>query len=518
MNNSWQLLVLIGVLFVACRESENELPETKSEPTSREIVLVSSNKKVQEAFDWAKAKALSFVLTGKKGPVDISEQNSESVEVDYIPSYWAGYPGRSAFYSRDFCHQAIGAHLLSLQKENFSMLKAFAASAKSSRKGYPLWAMNFDGSPFKLDYRNDDDFVREVPAVFELVEMAYELYLWSGDKRYLEDDVLWAFCAKAVTDFVQLHDTAIPNGVAEGTGKGIFDGAASYNEQRDHPLIEAGDAIASQFKAFDAFSKMAQLRGETEVFEEFKKKTEDLKSYFNTDWGIKNTDTYNRGYLKNGKEIGGWGKENSWFLPMKGLTEPGTERTKKYLDFINERLDSKDDIPDNIEAISYIPEVFFLHHRNELGWKWMKHIIDNLKQGHTTEGLTGRNGDYPEVSYVLIRNVIKDLLGVVPNAEQNFVTTLSHLPTEIEDLKANNIPIGRSWISVGHVGEHTSELRHDLGKQTMKWKASFIGNHENLYVNGVKRESITGYHNGRSCSWVITEVNPGESTTVSINP
>ncbi len=89
------------------------------------------------------------------------------------------------------------------------------------------------------------------------------------------------------------------------------------------------------------------------------------------------------------------------------------------------------DIPDNIEALSYIPETFFLHHRNELGWKWMKHIMNNLKQDHSYKTATGRNGDYPEVSYVLIQNVIKDLLGVIPNAHENAISTLAHLPVEI---------------------------------------------------------------------------------------
>ena len=72
-------------------------------------------------------KARSFVVTGKKGPVNISDVNDESEIVDYIPAYWAGYPLRTAFYSRDFCHQIAGAHLLGLEEENFTMMKAFAA-------------------------------------------------------------------------------------------------------------------------------------------------------------------------------------------------------------------------------------------------------------------------------------------------------------------------------------------------------------------------------------------------------
>ena len=57
------------------------------------------------------------------------------------------------------------------------MLRAFAASATAGRKWYPLWALNFDGSPFKLDYAGDHSFVREVPAVFELVEQCLRFEL-----------------------------------------------------------------------------------------------------------------------------------------------------------------------------------------------------------------------------------------------------------------------------------------------------------------------------------------------------
>ena len=52
----------------------------------------------------------------------------------------------------------------------------------------------------------------------------------------------------------------------------------------------------------------------------------------------------------------------------------------------------------------------------------MKHIMDNLKEGHTYEEATGRNGDYPEVSYVLIRNMVKDLMGLSPNVANNTIT------------------------------------------------------------------------------------------------
>jgi len=505
------------MLNLNCGEPKKNGSKAKS-AISMDLEITSSNPELVETFNWAKKKARSFVQTGKKGPVNISERNSKSEEVAYIPSYWAGYPGRSAFYSRDYCHQLIGAHLLGLDEENFTMMKAFATSADIGKKWFPLWAINFDGSPFNLDYKGDDNFVREVPAVFELVEKAYDLYRWTGDNRYLEDEELWKYYSKAVTDFVSIHDKIIPNGVAEGTGKGIFEGAASYNESIDAPLIESGDAIASQYRAFYAYSKMAALRGESGLAEEFGQMTSDLKDYFNNDWGTKGTDSYNRGYLQNGVPVAGWGKENSWFMPMKSIVDAGAQRTHNYLEYINERLESKDDMPNNIEALSYIPEVFFLHHKNELGWKWMKYIIFHLQKGHVTSGLTGKNGDYPEISFVLIQNVIENLLGIVPNVNENKVSTLSHLPSEIEYLGVANIKIGNRSIFVKHEGINTTALDFLDGEGTLLWQARIPGSHDFLFVNGIKKPCQLGEDQGFKYSYCNIELEKGNSFIVSINP
>ena len=152
------------------------------------IQIQSSNKKLERAFNWAVDMALSHVQTRKSGVVDRWEKGDGSGNAGYIPCYWGGYNSRTAFYSRDICHQVVGGHLLDLKLENYTMLREFAKTSNAERKWYPLWALNFDGSPFKLDYRNDSDFVREVPAAFELVDKAYQLYLWTGDKNYIEDE------------------------------------------------------------------------------------------------------------------------------------------------------------------------------------------------------------------------------------------------------------------------------------------------------------------------------------------
>lgn len=485
-----------------------------SKPISTELTISSSNESLVKIFNWAKPKALSFVQTGKYGPINVSERHEATDTTYYIPSYWAGYPLRTAFYSRDFCHQATGAHLLGLDEENLSMLRAFAASANASRKWYPLWAINFDGSPYKLDYRNDHDFVREVPATFELVDKAFHLYQWTGNNELIEDETLWNYYTMAVTQFVSLHDSILPNGIAEGSGTGsIFKGTATFNEQRDLPLAEAGDGIATQYQALLSYSKLCEARGEFKNSKSFATKADSLKDYFNTDWGIKDTDTYNRGYTVDGMPHDGWGKENSWFMPMKGILDSHSNRTQSYLDFIDDRLESKDDIPDNIEAISYIPEVFFLHHRNETGWKWMQHIISKIDQTHIQSKLTGNNGNYPEVSYVLISNIVENLMGIIPDAPKNKIITQSHLPNAVKDLKVDNVKLGKSLITIEHEGLSSSTLTYN-GDKPLTWEARFYGEYERLIVDGEVQPCKQGINNGKVYSYIHFQLNTDEQTTV----
>ncbi|MFA0125890.1 hypothetical protein AB4400_31485, partial [Vibrio sp. 10N.261.48.A2] len=107
---------------------------------------------------------------------------------------------------------------------------------------------------------------------------------WTGDKRYIEDDDLWQFYTKVLTDYIELHDDQDPNGIAEGYG-GIFEGSATYNERGEFP-IEAGDGIGSQYQATLAYSAMLEAREEYSEATLWREKAQELKRYFNEDWSI----------------------------------------------------------------------------------------------------------------------------------------------------------------------------------------------------------------------------------------
>ncbi|WP_069111081.1 NPCBM/NEW2 domain-containing protein [Jiangella alba] len=470
------------------------------------ITIDSSSSELVDAFNWSKWRANLHVQTGRSGPVNVVGATPPNAEmVDYIPSYWAGYANRTAFYSRDFVHQAEGAHLLGLDEENKSMLKAFASTANESRKWYPLWALNFDGSPYTVDYKSDDFFVREVPAVFELVHEAGQQYAWTGDEDYLNDPVLWQYYEKAVTDFIELHDDHIPNGVAEGTGHGIFDGAASYDERAGFPArIEAADGIASQYRAFTTVAEFAALKGDTALADEFTAKADDLQDYIATDWGVV------RGawpYVTargpgNVPEIG-FSREPNAILAIKEVLPPDDKRTWDYLDFLQDGY--QNDVPQNIEGATYIPDALYRYSQDEEAWGWMKYIIGERDKPHVYRA-QGSNGDYPEYSYMMISNTVEGIAGVTPDAPNDAVAVRSHLPGEIDWLKLDHVTVGDHDLAVRHEGRTRTSVTHNAGASPLQTTIEFPGAWRQIKVDGRTYPADHSHDNGHAVSSVTVDI------------
>ncbi|KIF03507.1 hypothetical protein PL81_23850 [Streptomyces sp. RSD-27] len=480
----------------------------------------SSDPKIVEMFDWAKRKANSWVqLPGTEGPLNVDENNRAGTGTGaYGPSYWAGYAHRSGYYSRDAAHQLAGAGVLGLYAENRAMLRSFAASATAEQKYYPVWALNFDDrSPLAIDYRGPSLFVREVPATFELVQKAEEAYRWSGDRSYLTDPVLWDFYRHATGEFVDLHDGLKDNGpvkVAEGTGRGIFQGTASYNEQGDEPLAEAGDGIAAQYRAYTAVAALARAKGDRALAAAYDTRARDLKTYFNTVWsGSGSGADMVRGWTTDGRPLTGWGKENSWFMPMKQIIDPGPRR-EAYLDYID-REASGEGRPDNIEALTYLPDTFFTNNRPDIAWKWMKQVYDRKDLQHVNAA-QGANGDYPEVSFTLLGQTVEGLLGVTPDAPARRLTTRSGLPAGMDWLKIDDLRVGRSGFSLRHDGDRASTLTNTSGTDRWTWEARFRGTWSSLRVDGVPVPVRTKVVDGVTYTYATPSVAPGRTVTVRV--
>lgn len=503
--------------------------------------ITSSNSYLQNLAEWAQNKSRQFIMTDKSGDINKGEggkwygpsgkilkksrvtkkQNKPWTKPQkYIPSYWAGYYDRTAFYIRDFVHQAPGAEYLGYSEENYEMLKSFVSLAGRETNWYAPWALNFDGSIYYMDTPNHKNFVRELPAQYELVETICKLYMITGDKRYIEQSFL-NFAEMVLNDFTENLDGIVfseRNGIPEGVGN-LWKGSASYNES-GKAMAEAGDCIAALYKALACYGQLLSSLNNSEKSAEYLLRAQKLKQYFNDVWSVAPDGKYAFGIDKNGIKHYEWtksprgiiGGETCFIMPLKHLIEAG-ERNNRLLDYIDEKAKNKKTCMQNIESYTYLPQVFFSYRKAENAWHWIKFIGDRIHSQHI-KASQGENGDYPEVSYTTISHVIEGLIGFSADIPNKRVETFPCLPGEINDISVQELNLREYSFDVS-VSKNSASLTNK-SKSSISWKCGFEGRIDKLAVNGRENECSRETVDGVDCSFVTVTVSPDSTVSVSL--
>jgi len=451
---------------------------------AQNLNINSSNSFIVDEFNSAKADIFeNLVVT--------------DIDPNYIPAYWGSYRIRECFCSRDICHQAEAAHLLGLDVENFSMLKTFAADAPESNDYWPKWSFDFFGNPYFMDA----DF-KELPAPFENVEKIYEQYLWTGDDQWILNDTLFTYCQNTVTNFVSVHDQN-NNGIAE-----MHTDLSTYWEQEADGFIEAGDSYANQYRAVLAFAGILEARGNTVEAAIYFEQAVQMRANFENLWFDEEENTYIRGFDVDGNYKTDFGHENSFFMPMKGITDLGP-KTKNYVDFCHKSIafPGGDNFTEwnynsgiNIEAKTYLPQMAYYNNRISIGWHWLNNVMKS-------------NHPYPEVSFLIVGNLISGMMGLTPDAPNSKLISLSKLNYEVDWLEVNNLPIGSNEISLRHDGQNKSTFTNTSG-EAIVWEAQFYGEFPNLLLNGTNATSLIKNVKGANVTSTIVVVNPGETVSI----
>ena len=508
--------------------------------------LISSNSDLTQWMAWAQQKAASFVMTGQSGPVNrgdggkwygpsgrfsnrsrvIRRPNRQWAQPkDYLPSYWAGYHDRTAFYIRDFVHQAAGAEYLGYHEENYQMMRCFVEGACADTGWYAPWALNFDGSLYYMDTPNHRRFVRELTAQYELVETICKLYFLSGDSRYL-DRQMRTFTERILGEFTQRHDGMVfstKNGIPEGRGN-IWRGSASYNES-GRSLAEAGDSIAALYQALAAFGKLLEALGERESAGGYLRRAAELRSYFNDVWSLPpEGNGYVFGIDQKGRKYWRWersakgitGAETCSFLPMKLLTEPG-ERNNLLLEEIDQRAADPQTAAVNIESYTYLPQVFFPYQQAERAWRWMKYIGGRLLLPHVHES-QGRNEDYPELSFTMFSHAVEGLAGFSADLPAGRIVTCPCLPEEVPGLSIRGLRLGDYSMDFELLSHHEAAF-YNHSNRPLCWKCTFAGQSArqpaHFVVDGAELQPQSETVNGVARSFIEVSVPPQSGKKVS---
>lgn len=459
-----------------------------------QVSFESNNADLNKAFDWAKNKALYLAHDGSD-PV----------------GYWyeAALPNREAFCMRDVSHQAIGAAILGLNKHNLNMFQKIAENLSSEKDYCSYWEINRHNKPAPVDYEQDKDFWYNLPANFDVVYNAWRLFQWTGDTTYLKHPAFKKFYAVSMNQYVDhwelsydkvtQRDRRMHSGAAQRFGS--HRGIPSYNEGGRGETMLGIDLTAAMIAAYKAYSEIVRLNGEPARAATYLKKAKREQQFLSEFWWDKKKREYrSMQYADKSFDYFMIGSDQAFLHYL--LYFDVVEDQKKVSKLSAQYLKNYDKLI--VELKSYLPIIFYENGYPKVATKM---IIDLCSPENARR-------DYPENPFTIIEHITRGLMGVRTDALTNTVTTLPRLEAAGDWAEVKAVPLLSNTISVKHTGNSTTIFKNHTGTQ-LTWCACIPGNHEYIYVNGIKRKCRKGSDHGKSYAMLNLVVKQGEEMRVS---
>lgn len=468
----------------------------KADRPHSDLELESSDARLIAAFGWARQRAMAYVFD--KDPVG--------------PWYEAALPGRQAFCMRDVSHQAMGAQALGLERYTHNMLRRFAENISASRDWCSYWEIDRLNRPAPVDYKSDKEFWYNLPANFDVLDTCYRMYLWTGDKTYIEDPIFLNFYNHTVTDYVDRWDLSVDRIMTRKitvSQPHFFRGDPSYEESRSD--IEVGvDLLAAQYAGYRAYASIQAIRGDNASAATYFKAAEEVKSLINTAWWNP-SGKYFYAYLDKDQHFHGRAGAD---LLYYNATDPGA-KTAGALQTLFENI--KTEPESAVEPRSHYTEILYRYNDPDAAYA---QIMDLARPGRPRR-------EYPEVSYSVIGAIVTGLMGIniEPSAPfgtatnghrfETVVSTLPQLTSSTPWAELRNLPVQGNTISIRHHGLTKTDFTNH-GRSELIWKAEFPGPFATLRVNGRPMKANCNSANDRIGTWVSMPVPAGQTTSVEV--
>ena len=480
-----------ALCFVPFLMSVPNFSQASTRDAQLELDFDSSDALLVNSFRWAKREAMSYVFDGD--PVG--------------PWYEAALPGRHAFCMRDTSHQANGAQALGLARYNHNMLRRFAENISASRDWCSYWEIDRLNRPAPVDYKSDTEFWYNLPANFDVLDACYRMYLWTGDKSYIDDPVFLNFYDRTMTDYVARWDLS-PDRIMTRTSNietpPYFRGDPTYEESSRDNLVGV-DLLATQYAACRAYAAIQTIRGDEQAARRSLQTGAQVKSLINTVWWNSSQEYFYAFFNKQHQFTGRAGAD----LLYRDAAE-GEAKTASALNTLLATM--KAEPKSAVETKSHYAEILYRYGDPDAAYA---QIIGLTCKGH-------QRREYPEVSYSVIGALTTGLMGVrVETAQplpemvagkhfETVVETLPQLTAATSWAELRNLPVQGNIISVRHTGNRSTKLTN-AGKKALTWRATFDGSFVALLVDGKPRGArSTSKGPGRTLTWVELSV-PAES-------
>ena len=460
-----------------------------------DIEFTSSDARLVSAFRWAKKEALSYVFD--HDPVG--------------PWYEASLPGRQAFCMRDTAHQADGAQVLGLERYNHNMLRRFAENISASRDWCSYWEIDRLNRPAPVDYKNDAEFWYNLPANYDILDTCYRMYLWTGDRSYIEDPVFLNFYDRTVNEYTTRWDLS-PDRIMERKSDiptpPFFRGDPTYEESSRDNLVGI-DLLATQYAALRAYATIQSIRGNTQKAHQSLQTAAQVKSLINTMWWNQRDGYFYAFFNKQHRFTGRAGSD----VLYRDAAEDGVKTTSALHTLL---ASMKTEPKSAVEAKSHYAEILYRYGDPNAAHA---QIIDLTSQGRERR-------EYPEVSYSVVGAIVTGLMGVrvkpaLPLADivagkpfEPVTATLSQLKEKTGWAEICNLPVQNTSICVRHEGNRSTRLTN-RGKKALRWRPAFEVSSRMLLVDGKPHQArVEPRPSGHAVTWVELTVEAGSSTQV----
>jgi hypothetical protein len=454
----------------------------------------SSDKKLVQAFQWAKSQALAY-----------AHDDSDPVG----PWYEAALPGRDAFCMRDVSHQTTGAAALGLYPENRNMLERFSAAVSLGRDWAGYWEIDKSGHPSAADYLSDNDFWYNLPANFDLLDSIVRMWRWTGDDTYVNGPSFQRFFESTATAYVNAWDlqpdTILkrPRLMNQHLSKGKFvqsRGIPSYTEGESNFNLGT-DLLAAEYRAFESLQLVAISHHEASFAQQYANTANEILHLIeHRVWSEK--DHHFVGFFsQDGSAHGSGDAMVLYFDATKDSTHIRAAlshvKSAEYLKGIG------------IEEESYLAQTFYRFGENEAAYE---RIMDLSRPDKNRR-------EYPEVSFSVIGAMVTGMMGLEAvydgNSERPLIHSISRLTKNSDSATLMGVRIRENLVDLEHVGDRKSILTNRSGP-ILHWQASFSGKVPFLIVDGHPVRSITSSSATLApISWIVIDVAPGATVVVS---
>jgi hypothetical protein len=421
-------------------------------------------------------------------------------DVALYPCYNAGIPDRNSFCVRDFDHQALGGHFVGFDAHNRNITGRFAKSIFAQKDYQISWHIYYK-KPAEKMY---DNWFQVTPN-FEMIATAYnDLYLWTGDRFYIDDPDMNKFYQITMTDFLAKHDLKASGnfvkGIIEKGGYNERDGV--WDGKRVRGVVEeGGDIYGVQCQGYRAYAEILNLQKKPRQAEEYGHIADRLLETFRKTRWMDEYQVYASGLTAEGQLAYQYGREASFFILKCGLAEPG-ERARAHV----ARM-LKDGNGDGGEAKTYRADCLYPYGYVNEGYEAILQYNGPEKLG------------YPEFGFTGVSHCARWLMGMSPDAARHVLVTRNNLPTNK----------GQIWVEVSQVGVgvHVVNMRHDKtpgqsersrlthvkGPAPLIWEVQFHGNWK-LTINGEPLKASTRRDLAGELTHATVQVKPGETVEV----